>query len=85
MSKTNEPKTIGFTFTPHGHTTEEERSLYEKLLFEEGVTEEAFTKATKIATLEVMRSLLKGTTPDLNTFAWLLYEAGRIDGKQEAK
>lgn len=84
MNKTNEPKTFSFIFTPHGHTTEEERNLYENLLFEEGVTEEAFTKATKIATLEVMRSLLKGTTPDLNTLAWLLYEAGRIDGKQEA-
>lgn len=85
MNKTNEPKTFGFLFVPHGHTTKEEQNLYEKLLFEEGVTNEAFTKASKLATLEVMRSLLQGTTPDLNTLAWLLYEAGRIDGKQEVK
>ncbi len=72
-----------FTFTPHGHTTEEERHIYETIVMNTGVSKDSWSKASKIATLEMIRTAIKGETPDLNSMAWLLYEAGRIAGKQE--
>lgn len=71
------------TFTAKGHASDELKATLENILFNIGVSPESWRNATTIATLELMRSAIKGKMLDLNMLAWILYEAGRLEALKE--
>ena len=50
------------------------------------VSPEAWQRSNEIATLYINEQLKQGNTaPDLNSLAWILYEAGRMEGIKEQR
>lgn len=82
-TKTNSAKvmpSITVNFQPIGRSTDKERALLENVLLNTTVSPEQYRTASRLATLEILRNALEGTMLDLNSLAWILYEAGRQEG-----
>ena len=73
----------------YGRTPQKEKEsakAYKITMEHAFVSPEAWRHANEIATLYINEQLKQGNTaPDLNSLAWILYEAGRMEGIKEQR